>query len=77
MTVTVAMYDRTFEHMGPRLNALALDIKVQTFSKDGRYRIDGKSVAPADAAIDYNIQLLSHYDNALNAVNNEWMKYGQ
>ncbi len=53
MTITVAMYDKTYEQMGRRLDALALDIKVHTFSKDGRYRIKGQSVAPGDVSIDY------------------------
>lgn len=53
MTATVAMYDKALEHIGKRLDALGLDIKVHTFGKDGRYRIDGRSTAPADVTVDY------------------------
>ena len=53
MPVTVAMYDKGLEHIGERLKALGLDIKLATFSKNGTYKIDGAEVAPADAAIDY------------------------
>ncbi len=53
MTVTVAMYDKAHDHMAKRLDALDLDIEVHTFGKDGRYRIDGRSVAPGEVEIDY------------------------
>jgi phosphoglycerate dehydrogenase-like enzyme len=53
MPVTVAMYDKAVDHIGERLGALGLDIKVVTFGKNGMYRIDGADVAPASAAIDY------------------------
>ena len=53
MPVTVAMYDKGLEHIGERLKALDLDIKLATFSKNGLYKIDGADVTPADAAIDY------------------------
>ena len=53
MPVTVAMYDKGLEHIGERLQALGLDIKLVTFSKNGLYKIDGADVTPADAAVDY------------------------
>ena len=53
MPVTVAMYDKGLEHIGARLDALGLDIKVSTFSQDGRFRIDGTSVAPSEFEVDY------------------------
>jgi phosphoglycerate dehydrogenase-like enzyme len=53
MLVTVGKYDKGLEHIGERLKTLGLDIKLATFGKNGKYRIDGTEVAPADAAIDY------------------------
>ena len=53
MPITVAMYDKGLGHIGERLKALGLDIKVVTFSKDGMFLIDGARVAPADVAVDY------------------------
>jgi hypothetical protein len=49
MPVTVAMYD----------NALDLDIAVQTFGRDGKFLIDGESVAPGEVEVDY--LWLSHH----------------
>ena len=53
MTVTLAMHANSFAKIGERLKALALDIDVITFEDDGRYRIDGAAVAPADVEVDY------------------------
>ena len=53
MPVTVAMYDKSFEHIGERLDALGLDIVVRTFDKDCRFLIDGASVPPGEVDIDY------------------------
>lgn len=53
MPVTVAMYDKSFEHIGERLDALGLDIVVHTFDKDSRFLIDGASVPPGEVDIDY------------------------
>ena len=59
MPVKVAMYDKSFEHIGKRLGALGLDINVCTFSKDGHYTVDGSKVAPSEMAVDY-MWLTSH-----------------
>lgn len=59
MPITVAMYEKSFEHIGKRLGGLGLDIKVHTFGKDGRYDVDGRKVAPADMDVDY-MWLTSH-----------------
>ncbi|MBT5107207.1 MAG: D-2-hydroxyacid dehydrogenase [Rhodospirillaceae bacterium] len=53
MPVTVAMYDKSFEHIGERLDALGLDIVVRTFDKDSRFLIDGASVPPGEVDVDY------------------------
>ena len=59
MTATVAMYDKSYAHIRPRLDALGLDIVVRTFGKDGKFLIDGAKVAPADVTVDY-LWLSSH-----------------
>lgn len=59
MPVTVAMYEKSAEHIGKRLAALGLDIKLHTFGKDGMFDVDGAKVAPADMAVDY-MWLTSH-----------------
>ncbi len=59
MPLTVAMYDKSYEHIGQRLDALGLDIVVRTFGKDGKFNIDGARVAPGEVAVDY-MWLSSH-----------------
>jgi phosphoglycerate dehydrogenase-like enzyme len=59
MPLTVAMYDKSYEYIGKRLDALGLDIVVHTFGKDGKFLINGARVAPRDIAIDY-MWLSSH-----------------
>jgi phosphoglycerate dehydrogenase-like enzyme len=53
MPVTVAMYDKGYDYIGKRLDALGLDIKIATFSKDGQYKVDGVAVAPGAVDVDY------------------------
>jgi phosphoglycerate dehydrogenase-like enzyme len=53
MTLTVAMYDKSYAHIGQRLDALRLDIVVRTFDKRGRFQIDGGDVPPGEIDIDY------------------------
>jgi len=53
MPVSVAMYDKSLEHIGPRLDALGLDLDICTFNKDGRFLIDGADVDPSDVSVDY------------------------
>ncbi len=59
MTATVAMYDKSYAHIRPRLDALGLDLVVHTFGKDGKFSINGAKVAPADVTVDY-LWLSSH-----------------
>ncbi len=53
MTASVAMHERSLEHIGERLDALALDVDVLTFGSDGRFRVSGASVDPSELDIDY------------------------
>ena len=59
MPVTVAMYEKSYDHIGKRLDALGLDIEVCTFGKDGLYDVGGGKVSPADMSLDY-MWLTSH-----------------
>ena len=53
MSITVAMYDKSLQHIGARLDALKLDITVHTFGQDGKFMIDGAAVTAGDLDIDY------------------------
>jgi len=53
MSVTLAMYEKSHEHIGARLAALGLDVTVRTFGKDSMFDIDGASTPPAEVAVDY------------------------
>jgi phosphoglycerate dehydrogenase-like enzyme len=50
---TVAMYDKSYDYIRPRLDALGLDIVVRTFSRDGMFLIDGVKIAPENVDVDY------------------------
>ena len=62
MSKTVAMYDKSYAHIAPRLDALGLDINVLTFGRDGKFSKDGQKVAPQDVAVDY-VWLSTHLNN--------------
>jgi phosphoglycerate dehydrogenase-like enzyme len=53
MPFTVAMYDKSFDHIGERLEALALDLQILTFDSDGQLRDNGVAVSAAETEIDY------------------------
>lgn len=54
MTITLAMYDKSLAHIGPRLAALALPaVKIVTFGKDGIFDVDGRRVPAEEMDIDY------------------------
>ncbi len=53
MPITVAMYDKSYDHIRTRLDALGLDITVRPFTKDGMFLIGGAVVPPRDVAVDY------------------------
>ncbi|MEQ1649742.1 MAG: NAD(P)-dependent oxidoreductase [Hyphomicrobiaceae bacterium] len=53
MAVVVGMFDQSFAHIGSRLDALGLDIKVHTFGRDGMFVVDGVKMAPREIALDY------------------------
>lgn len=59
MTVSVAMYEASYDHIRERLDALGLDIAVHTFNAAGRFSVDGAEVEPGDVAVDY-LWLSSH-----------------
>lgn len=62
MTVTVAMHQSSFEHIGAALEELGLDITVHTFDAQGRFRIGGASVRASEVDVDY--LWLSNHINA-------------
>lgn len=53
MPKTIGMYVKSREHIGPRLDALKLDVAVHTFDKSGNFTIGGKTVAPDNVTLDY------------------------
>ena len=53
MPVKVAMYDKGYAHIRPRLDALGLDIAMVPFTKDGHYLVDGAPTPPAEVDVDY------------------------
>jgi phosphoglycerate dehydrogenase-like enzyme len=53
MPVTLGMYEKGLEHIGERLAALGLDLKIVTFNKQGKFLVDGARVVPGDMALDY------------------------
>lgn len=53
MTKTVALYAPAYDDIRPRLDALALDIAVLTYDKDGKLYQDGAELSPEETAIDY------------------------
>ena len=63
MPVTVGMFDKSYEHIRDRLDALGLDIRVHTFRQDGKFRVDGREALPRDVAVDY-MWLTSHLNAA-------------
>lgn len=63
MTVTVAMFEDACAHIGARLDALGLDIKVVPFNADGMYLVDGKATPPGEVAVDY-LWLSAHIGRA-------------
>lgn len=67
MPLTVAMYEQSHAHIGPRLDALGLDIQVRTFGADGTFAVDGARVPPAELDVDY-FWLSSHVNDGARAV---------
>lgn len=53
MTVSVAMHERSLEHIGERLGALGLDLDVLAFGADGQFRVQGAKVPPSEVDVDY------------------------
>lgn len=53
MAITVAMYEKAYERIGARLDALDLDISVQPFRKDGTVLVNDASVPANEASVDF------------------------
>jgi phosphoglycerate dehydrogenase-like enzyme len=59
MSRTVAMYDKSYEYIGKRLDALGLDIEVATFDQTGNFTSRGVKRQSAEVDVDY-MWLSSH-----------------
>ena len=53
MTKTVGMYQGSLDHIGERLDALGLDLRILPMNGDGKFLIDGAEVAPEEVDVDY------------------------
>ena len=53
MHKTVGMYQGSLDHIGARLDALGLSIRVLPMNRDGKFVIDGAEVSPGEVDIDY------------------------
>lgn len=53
MPITIGMYEKSHAHIGPRLDALGLDVKVHTFDRESLFTVNGAKVKPADMTLDY------------------------
>ncbi|MEQ1612511.1 MAG: NAD(P)-dependent oxidoreductase, partial [Hyphomicrobiaceae bacterium] len=53
MPRTLAMYDKSYDYIGKRLDALGLDIEVATFDQTGNFTCKGKTRPAAEMAVDY------------------------
>lgn len=53
MTATVGLYEKALGRIGPRLDALNLDIKLRPFDPECRFLVDGEKKDAADVALDY------------------------
>src|SRR5258708_3617580 len=62
MPIKLGMFEKSYEHIGPRLSALGLGVEVATFAKDGTFTIDGQRRAPGEVDVDY-LWLSSHINS--------------
>lgn len=53
MTIRLGMYEKSAAHIGPRLDALGLDISLATFDGEGVFTVDGAQAAAGDVSLDY------------------------
>ncbi|MEL0325159.1 MAG: hypothetical protein VXA00_12455 [Rhodospirillales bacterium] len=49
MTVRLAMYEKSLEHIGERLNALGLNLEIITFDQDGKFQNGTTSASEIEA----------------------------
>jgi phosphoglycerate dehydrogenase-like enzyme len=53
MPVSVGIYDKSYNALKPRIDALALDIEIVPFNRDGKFMVDGVTKDPAEVHLDY------------------------
>lgn len=53
MPVTVGMYEKSYAHIRPRLDALGLDVRIHTFDRDSMFDLDGVKTKPEAVSLDY------------------------
>jgi phosphoglycerate dehydrogenase-like enzyme len=53
MPVSVGIYDKSYHALKLRIDALALDIDIVPFNRDGKFTIDGAVKDPAEVNLDY------------------------
>lgn len=53
MPITLGMFEKSYDHIKPKLDALKLDLDVRTFNADGTYGVAGKRVPPSEVDVDY------------------------
>jgi phosphoglycerate dehydrogenase-like enzyme len=53
MPLKVAMFQKSYDYIKPRLDALGLDVSVVPFDKAGQFLVDGKAVSRRDLDLDY------------------------
>lgn len=53
MTTTIGMYEGSLAHIGPRLEALGLDVRVLAVNAAGRYIVDGIETPPGEVDVDF------------------------
>jgi len=51
--LTLAMYEKSYEHIKERLQGLGLDLKICTFDRQGKFLVDGRSVPASEVDVDY------------------------
>ena len=53
MPVSVGIYDKSYHALKPRIDALALDIDIVPFNRDGKFLVDGAIKDPTEVNLDY------------------------
>lgn len=53
MPITLGMFDKSYEHIKPKLDALKLDLDVTTFAADGTYGVGARRIPASEVDVDY------------------------